>query len=386
MNSYSQQMKKMGSIVLLGALMAACGGASEETNEELDELMAKRDSLKAELTIINTKITELDTSKEVLIPLVSASDVVERRFVHKVEVQGGVESDKNALVNAEASGMIDRIHVKEGQKVSAGSPLITIDAEILASNIEEVKTSLEMAEYMLEKQEKLMDSGLGVEMEYTQAKNQVESLKKRLKTMQTQKGKTTVRAPFTGIVEDVMVSMGEMAAPGVPLLRIVNNDEVTVSASLSENLLSKISEGSEVELRIPSLGDTVIQSSVKSRGNYIDPVNRTFRIIVEVKDNELLLPNQLAKVNVVDFVRDSALVVNAESILQDTQNRNYVYKLIDFKDGDYAVEKVFVKVHKRYQGDACVSPMGKSSLSGGDRIVLEGAKGITVTDRVQVQK
>ncbi|MBN4072917.1 efflux RND transporter periplasmic adaptor subunit [Crocinitomix catalasitica] len=383
MSIYSRHIQRINTLILIGGFIAACGGETEEEETGLSDLISKRDSLKTELSEVNAKIAELDTVV-VLTPLVTTSTVMRKRFVHKVEVQGGVESEKNAMVNAEASGIINKIHVREGQKISKGQALVTINSDILSSSIEEVKISLELAEYMLEKQQKLMDQGLGVEINYQQALNQKKALEKRLKTMRAQQGKTTVRAPFSGVVEDIVVSLGEVAAPQFPLMRIVNNDKVTISAALSENLLSKVREGTEVDLRIPSLNDTIIKSVVKSRGNYIDPVNRTFRVIVEINDNTELLPNQLAKVNVTDFVRDSALVINSQTILQDTKNRNYIYKLVDKKKKTYGVEKVYVKVHKRYKGEACVSPLGKSSLDADDIIVLEGAKGITPMDRVQI--
>ncbi|MCG8575174.1 MAG: efflux RND transporter periplasmic adaptor subunit [Flavobacteriales bacterium] len=377
-------MKRISYFLGLALFMIACAG-EEAKNESLEQLISKRDSLKTELAGVNAQIAAMDTVKEEVMPLVTSSEVMIKNFSHKVEVQGAVETDKNAMVNAEASGTIDIIHVKEGQKVSKGQALITINAEILASNIEEVETSLELAEYMLEKQQKLMDEGLGVEIEYEQALNQKKSLEKRLKTMKAQKGKTVVRAPFTGIVDDIMVNVGELAAPQFPLLRIVNNDKVTVTASLSENLLAKVDVGTAVDLRIPSLDDTTIITQIATKGNYIDPVNRTFKVIVELNNNTLLLPNQLAKVNVTDYVKDSALVVNSQTILQDTKNRNYVYKMVDKENDTYGVQKVFVEVHKRYRGEACISPMKAGSLSDSDILVLDGAKGITEKDRVKIQ-
>lgn len=374
--------KKFIYFIALALTVTACG-EMEETNPELDALIAKRDSLKTELVTINAQIQELDTATVVALPLVTASKVKKTDFVHKVEVPGTVETDKNAMITAEASGVIKKIHVKEGQKVSRGQSLITIDSEILASNIEELETSLELAEYMFKKQQKLMDQGVGIEIEYEQAKNQKLSLEKKLKTLKSQKGKTVVRAPFTGVIDDLMVNEGEMAAPQFPLLRLVNNNSVTINASLSENLLAKVNEGTAVEMVFPSLNDTTIVSAISNKGNYIDPTNRTFRVQIEIKDNKVLLPNQFAKVNVTDFTRKNALVIDSESILQDTDNKNYIYRLTRSKEDKEAfeVEKVFVTVVKKYKGMACV----EGSLNADDLIVVRGAKGITASDQVKLQ-
>lgn len=367
------------------ALFAACGGQEESSNSSLDQLISKRDSLKNELAEVNDKIAELDTTKAEYLPIVSAEPVEIRDFVHKIEVQGTVETDQNAQINAEANGVIKKIYVKEGQEVRQGQALVMIDSEILSSNIEEVETSLELATYMFEKQQKLMDEGIGVEIEYEQAKNQKRALEKKLQTMRSQRGKSTVRAPFSGVVDEINVSLGEMASPQFPLMRIVNNKDVSITASLSENLLSYVQVGTAVELVIPSLRDTTIYSKIATKGNYIDPVNRTFLIRIDISKNKLLLPNQLAKVHVTDFVKKDAMVIHSGSILQDMEGKNYVFKMIENEDGNYGVERVYIEVLKRYKGYACINLVKEGTLKESDKVVVEGAKGITPSDIVKLQ-
>ena len=380
-------MKKVNKIALvagLGLVLISCGGEAPAENSDLTTLIAKRDSLKSLITEVNAQIELMDTTSISYTPMVSVEGVEVRDFEHKIEVQGAVETDKNAMINAEASGTIRRVHVVEGQKVSQGQALITIDAAVLSSQIAEVETQLELANYMFEKQQKLMEQGLGTEIEYEQAKAQKKSLESTIKTMKSQQGKTVVRAPFSGTVDQVMVSLGEMAAPGVPLLRLVDNANVKITASLSENLLGSVGEGTAVELNFPALNDTTINTTVTSRGNFIDPVNRTFRIRVDIKKNSLLLPNQLAKVRVTDFRKKDAIVINSQAIIQDTQNNNYIYKIAGKSKDGYAVKKVFVKVLSKYEGMACVEPI-QGELTTEDQIVVDGAKGITEADLVTIQ-
>ncbi|MDG1915210.1 MAG: efflux RND transporter periplasmic adaptor subunit [Crocinitomix sp.] len=372
--------KKFIYFIALGSFLAACG--SVETNPELDALNSKRDSLKAELALVDAQILKLDTTIVEIVPIVTADKVKVEDFSHQVEIPGTVETDQNALINAESSGVIKLVHVREGQTVSKGQTLITIDSEILASTMEELKTSLELADYMFEKQQELKDKGVGVEMEYEQAKNQKLSLEKKIRTMRSQQGKTVVRAPFSGVIDDIMVNAGEMAAPQIPLLRIVNNSNITINATLSENLLSKVNIGTAVEMRFPSLNDTVIVSTVSNKGNYIDPTNRTFRIQIAVKNNKLLLPNQFAELNVTDFKRKDAIVVNSESLLQDTDNNMYVYRLTPAGEPEkYNVERIEIKVVKMFEGQACI----EGAVKDGDLLVVKGAKGITETDVVTIQ-
>ena len=157
-------------IIAIGTILGSCG--APEIDQNLVDLQTKRDSLKNALIEINALIAELDTAKASVIPIVTAEKVKLEDFSHKVEIPGTVETDLHALINAESNGVIQQIHVREGDYVSKGQLLITFDSEILASTMNELETSLDLANYMFEKQQELKDKGVGVEVEYEQAKNQ----------------------------------------------------------------------------------------------------------------------------------------------------------------------------------------------------------------------
>ena len=181
-----------------------------------------------------------------------------------------------------------------------------------------------------------------------------------------------------------MVNQGEMASPQFPLLRLVNNKNVSIATSLSENLLANVHLGTKVDLVIPSMNDTVIQAVVTFKGNFIDPVNRTFNIQIDLKNNSLLLPNQLAKVSVIDYAKKDALVINSESIIQDTHNNNYVYKMLKGDGDTYTLKKVYIRIDKVYMGEASITPLEGGKINAGDQLVLAGAKGVTESDVVKI--
>ncbi len=376
-------MKNLIILFSFGLLFVSCGAPEVSS---LDELIAKQDSLKSALTMVNSQIAELDTTKEEVLLLVTSTLVEKKNFSHKIELQGQVETDQDVLINSEAAGVIKNIHVKEGQKVSKGQVLFTIDSEILQSNIEELKASLEMADYMLNKQMSLNAQGLGTEIELEQAKNQKKSLERKLSTLNSQKGKTQVRAPFSGVIDEIFPNLGEMGSPQMPLARLVNNKNVRVTASVAESHLANVKLGTAVDIIFPNYDNKTINSKISYVGNYIDPVNRTFRIQVDIKNNTMLLPNQLAKIKVTDAAIDSALVINSLAVLQDPLNNNFVYKMKAAKGEDlYSLEKIYVDVIKSYDGESVIVSQKENSISNNTRLVLSGAKGITESDIVKAQ-
>ena len=377
----------MKKIIIISSLMMGLLAVSCSEKSSLDVLKEKQSELKSELNLINTEIFKLDTTKEKIILLVTSTLVEQKDFQHKIELQGAVETDQNILINSESAGIIRKIHVKEGQKVSKGQTLITIDAEILQNTIEEVNTASEMANYMYEKQVSLNEQGLGTEIQLEQAKNQKKSLESKLKTLQTQRGKTLVKAPFSGSIDQIFTHLGEMASPQAPLIRLVNNKNIRITANVSENHLGHINLGTGVDVVFPSLNDTTIQTKISYMGGYIDPINRTFRVHVELNNNSIFLPNQIAKIKLIDVDLESVLVVNSQSILQDTDNNNYVYKMTSTnkKTSEYKIEKIYIIIIKSYKGESAITTTRPNQLTNKTELVLNGGKGVTDGDIVKVQ-
>ncbi|HLW30607.1 MAG TPA: efflux RND transporter periplasmic adaptor subunit [Brumimicrobium sp.] len=373
-------MKKyFKSLIVLGIITSV---ASCSPNEKLDKLKDKRTALKVQLAALDEQIKSMDTVRVVMLPLVEALPAEVRTFKHKVVVQGDVEADKEVMIIAEGSGLIRSIEVKEGQQVSKGQVLARIDTEILASNINELKTQLDFAEYSLGKQEALVERGVGTEFELKQAKNQVAALRSQLQTVQTQSSKNTVRAPFSGVVDQIVTHEGEMASPQSPILRLVNNKEVDVIGNISEHYYKTIKEGTAVEVFVPTLRDT-FNLEISSVGKYINPTNRTFRIKANIKNNKTLLPNMLAEMHITDLVIDSTVVVPAVSLLKTQKNESYIFVLK--KDGEnYIANQVMIEVVSQYQNSAAIKLLNKE-INAGDLVVSAGGRGISDGDVVRIE-
>lgn len=299
---------------------------------------------------------------------VEVADVELTSFEHRIRVQGNVETDEDVMLTAEMGGLITSVRVKEGQVVNKGTIIATVDASILASNMQELKTQLEFAEYMLEKQEELNKRGVGSEFELEQAKNQVNSLKASMASLGTQQGKAVIRAPFKGTIDQVYAVKGQMAGPSAPVVRLVNSNEVDITASISEKHYKSVKEGTEMEVSFPNYGDMKMNLKVETVGNYIEPTNRTFRIKTTVKDNKELLPNMLAEISITDMSVEEGIVIPAEAILIDQESNDYVYVVDNGKS-----KKQIVEVIERYEGKALIKV---GVLNEGDQVVVKGARGI----------
>ena len=182
-------------ILCISVTVLACNNGEETLEQKkarLAELRTQSSSIKTEMTQLEKEISELDPDfgkNANNIILVTTSSIQPQSFEHKIEVRGTVESRKNVMISAEMGGRILTIRSKEGDKVKKGQILLTIDAEVIKNNIEELKTSLELAEIVFQRQENLWEKKIGTEIQYLEAKNTKESLERRLATTKSQLAK-----------------------------------------------------------------------------------------------------------------------------------------------------------------------------------------------------
>jgi membrane fusion protein, multidrug efflux system len=362
-------IKSICIIAFAALFIVGCGPKSD-----LDKLKEKKSKLKTELAEIDLAIQALDTTEVSNLPLVGLGKAISQSFHHKISVQGSVETDKDVMINAEMSGIIQKIHIKEGQSVRIGHVLATIDAEILNSNINELENQLEFAEYSLGKQEELRKKDLGTEFEYKQVLNQVNALKAQLETLTKQRNKSVVTAPFDGVIDQIFPKEGEITSPQQPLLRIVNNKDVRITADISERHYRTVGAGSKVKVFVPTLLDT-FELQITNVGNYIHPTNRTFRVRADIPNNERMLPNMLAQLIINDLTIDSALVVPATSIMKSQLNEDYLFVAV--KNGaNYELNKVIVEVLSKQDGFAAILPIN-GVVKDGDFVVTDGGRGVS---------
>ncbi len=339
------------------------------------------------LMLVGCGAAETEEKKEeVLNQLVVLADVQQKEFSHEIRVQGNVETDQDVTLSAEMGGLITSINVKTGQSVSKGAIIAQVDASVLSSNAQELQTKLEYAKYMLSKQEELQKRGVGSEFDLETAKSQVNSLNASLRSLNTQRGKSVIRAPFSGVIDMVYARQGQMAGPSSPIVRLVNNAKIDIVATVSEKHFTHLKVGTPIRVSFPNYTDTIISLAISNVGNYIEPTNRTFRIMANIPNNKMFLPNMLAEVSITDLNVPNGTVIPSKSIIKDQNNKDFVYMATKTNVGGkemYKVKKVFVTLISSYEGESLIE--ANAEVQKGGQIVVEGARGIANGDNVRAK-
>lgn len=380
-------------LLILLAIVSLTACNNNKNNNKLEEKRKELDKLNKEHAALQDKINALE--KELgnnganggKVELVGITEPQKGVFSHFLEVQGKVDSDQNVNISSRVPGTVIAVKVQRGDKVIKGQLLAHLDDQVVVNGLDEIKNQLALATTVYKKQKNLWDQKIGTEIQYLSAKNNKEALEKRLSTMQEQLEMYHIRAPFSGTVDEVNTRVGELAAPGLPMFRVVNFEKTKILAELSENYANKVKAGDEVVVKFPDI-DKEITSKIKVISQYINPTNRTFTIEVALNPKDMMLrPNLIAIVKIKDYTNKNVIKLPLNVVQKDDKDSNYVF--IAKKEGEnWVARKKNITTGITYNGEIEVlngiEPSDKvvttafQNLSDGQRITISNAQKETV--------
>ena len=385
-------MKYIYSLALTSLLLASCGNDKKKTVEDIIEtnnlelIRQKKAELDATAQEISIQLKQLDKSIKELdpqekVPLITTFKAEESVFDHFVELQGNVSTKQNVVITAEYGGVLRQVYVKEGQNVSKGQMLAKIDDGGLSQQLAQVKIQAALAKTTFERQARLWDQKIGSEIQYLQAKSNYEAQEEAVNQIQQQIGKTIVRAPFSGTIDDVITEQGSVVAPGQSqLFRIVNLDDMYIETDVPERYISDIVKGKEVKVEFPVLGKEV-DAKVRQAGNFINPANRSFKVEIAIPSKNLdIKPNLTAKLKINDYTNPKAILIPQSIISENAEGQQYVYTIIDKVDNKATVKREFIETGK-IQGNYIEVLSG---IRNGEEIIDEGARSVKDGQEVKI--
>ena len=342
-------MKTFAIALTIALVTISC--SSDDKRAQLSDLESQRDALTEKIELLKLEIAQdngpvIDDN----IKFVDLTEVKTEVFKHYVKVQGTVGSDNNILIPPQSSGIVKAIYVNEGDKVGRGKLLASLDGSIYESSIAELKTGIELATTIFERQERLWKKKIGSEIQFLQAKANKESLEKKLVTVNEQYKMTKITAPINGTVDEVLLRVGEMAMAGMGAIRIVQLSDLKIEAALSENYISDVNKNDSVYVHIPVL-DKNLYLKVKSVSQVIDSNSRTFNIELKIPKTKInIKPNMMAVLTINNYSNPTALTVPI-NIIQRTNDQQFIFiahRNSELDEGRFEIEKRYVITGKQY--------------------------------------
>ena len=366
-------------------ILSACGSESslETLKAEKIEIQAQLKDLKSKLNELDDAIAKIDTAdRSENLELVTTITIKNGDFNNYIEAQGKTYTEDNVMVTTDMGGLVTSINVSEGQFVSKGTVLMQIDNSLILNQLAELQTSIALAKDVFGKRQNLWNQNIGSEIEFLQAKNNYESLLNKKVSLNTQLGKTSIKAPISGYVDVINLKLGEMAAPGMPACQVVNNKNMEVRIDLPEVYLGKAKKGDQILVEIAALGINRT-AKITSVGQTINTFNRSFQVIASIENSKNdIKSNMLAKVKFTsESVKESISIPT--SLLQESSDGYFVFTADkDTVKNEIVARKKQIEIGDSYDGQVLVL----SGLASGQLVIDKGFRNVLDGQYIKIKE
>ena len=300
--------------------------------------------------------------------------------VDAVRATGRIEAVQAVELRPDEQGRVTGLLFQEGQFVAAGTPLVKIDDEMLRASAERAKADRDLARQQLDRVRRLREQNASSPADLERAEAGGRSADAALAMLELQIARTTVRAPFAGVVGQRFVSTGDYVTTSTRLLTLQTVDPQRAVIEVPERHAVRLRPGQTVEFTVAATPNRTFRAVV----DFIDPVvqdtNRTIVVKARAPNaDRVLRPGMFIEARLAVANRTGAIVV-PEDAVQPLRTANIVWAIVDGK-----AQRRVVQLGVRSQGLVEVL----SGVQAGEQVVVGGlermGEGAPVAPRPRVR-
>ena len=287
-----------------------------------------------------------------------------------------LEADEEASVAARAGGQVTRIFVEEGEPVTAGQVLATLDGDRARLQMEQAKAALDKLRSTYRRNVALHERGLVAEGSFENLRFEMEALDSAYQLARLQYSYTQIRAPIDGVLSSRDITVGTTVREGDVLFRVTDLDNLVAYIHVPQRELHRFEPGQPARLNMAAWPGGAFPATVARISPTVDPESGTFRITLAVPAAEgKLRPGMFGKLDIVYEIHQDALMVPAEAVLAE-----------DMEEAVFVIDEGIARrrpVTTGLNSDGRIEVL--SGLSAGESVVIVGQTGLKDGSPVNVR-
>ena len=261
--------------------------------------------------------TNEEEKEEVAIP-VRTTEVIRGDISAFYPSTTTLESEQEAAVISKVGGVVEKFFVEEGEKVQAGDPLLQIETDRLRLELNRSESNLKKMKSELERTSALYERKLVSSDTYEKLKFEYESLQASYELSKLELTFATVAAPIDGVVSKRYIKVGNMVNTNQPVYQITDFDPLHAVVYVPEKELNKIRLNQIARVQVDARTDTTFQGFVKRISPIVDADSGTFKVTIEVNDDqEMLKPGMFGRLVVIYDERQDTVLVDKNAVLSE---------------------------------------------------------------------
>lgn len=287
----------------------------------------------------------------------------QRPVVDAVRATGRIDAVQAVDLRPDEQGRITALLFREGQFVAKGAPLIKIDDDMLRAQAERAKADRDLAGQQLERMRRLREQNASSPADLERAEAAARSAEAGLAVLELQIARTTVRAPFAGVVGQRFVSAGDYVTTATRLLTLQTIDPQRAVIEVPERHAVRLRPGQTVEFTVAAEPGRTFRARVDFIDPVVQPDNRTIVVKAQAPNSDRVLkPGMFIEARLATATRANATVV-PEDAVQPLRTANVVWAVTDGK-----ASRRVVQLGARSQGLVEVL----SGVEAGELVVVGG--------------
>ena len=291
-----------------------------------------------------------------------------------LDLPGTVEAEHDAMLASASGGLVEKVLVEVGDAVKAGQALARVNTSLLQAQRDQAAARAELAKAELARVEALGD--MASEAALQRARTDAAVADAALRMAEIQLRRSVIRSPFDGLVAEVRVERGEVAAPGAPVVRVVDVSPALVRVSVSDRDLATVHPGAPAQVLVDAAPEP-LAGSVRRVSPAATTDSRSFLVDVEVPNADArLLPGMVASVRVGADSGEPALVIPQDWLVTRLEG-----------NGVFVADGVLARWRPVRTGallhDQVVITDG---LEAGDRVVITGQRDLQDGDPLLIAR
>lgn len=207
----------------------------------------------------------------------------------EIRVSGATGADKRAVLAARSSGIISALNVAQGDVVKAAQVVITLEGSDVAAAVTTAEATLAQRTQELVVAEKLFARGNTAELQLIGVRADKAAAEAQLSQALAAADRLNLRTPFSGVVDNVSVELGEWVQTGTPIATILALDPIVVRAEVSELDVGYVNTGDRAIVRLVS--GVEMEGTVRFLAREASPLTRTFPVEVALPNPDRAIPS-----------------------------------------------------------------------------------------------
>ncbi|MDE2846294.1 MAG: efflux RND transporter periplasmic adaptor subunit [Gemmatimonadota bacterium] len=338
-------------LAIAGAL--ACGGGEEEAEDAAQNQRGGRPGMGA--------MARTGASIPVEVKTVGRGNIAATLLTYT-----SLEAERHVDVVSRTQGLVKSILVEEGDRVAEGQPLAQLDTDALELTLREREVNMNSQESNYKRSQELVEQELLSSQEFEQTKFQYEAAATQYESAKLQLEYATIRSPFSGIVTERLVEVGNLVNANDVVFRTADLDPLLARIHVPEKDIGQVRPGQSVRINVEG-SDQTHTGRVALISPIVDPESGTVKVTVEIRDRMgTLRPGMFTTVNLVIAIQENVLQVEKKALVAEAEG-SYAFL---FQDG--TAEKRLLEIGIA-EGDYVEVLSG---LSDGDSIITVGQEGL----------